>query len=231
MVAAAAHWRADMVGKIVLAAMMIATAAMQMGCNHSTYVVVEDLPNPPTPLATAPSDAQPSEPAPAEPTEAPPAGWIPAATDHAWRYIVIHHSATDTGSADDFDRMHRHERGWDELGYHFVITNGRGGPDGAVQIGPRWHKQKWGAHCGGTPDNQYNNVGIGICLVGQFDDHTPSEQQIESLIRLVRFLVGRYRIRPANILGHADAPNARTACPGAQLHAYIRGRFPKELGL
>ena len=48
-----------------------------------------------------------------------------------WRYIVIHHSATASGNAAEFDREHR-ARGWDGLGYHFVIDNGVGGPDGRV---------------------------------------------------------------------------------------------------
>ncbi|MCK4602755.1 MAG: hypothetical protein KAU28_09835, partial [Phycisphaerae bacterium] len=51
-----------------------------------------------------------------------------------WRYIVIHHSATARGNAAVFDKSHR-RRGYDELGYHFVIDNGAGGPDGNVEVG------------------------------------------------------------------------------------------------
>lgn len=60
------------------------------------------------------------------------------------RDIVIHHSATDIGSAASFDRRHRLINHWDELGYHFVIGNGSGSGDGAIEIGTRWYKQKWG---------------------------------------------------------------------------------------
>ncbi|MGB2821450.1 MAG: peptidoglycan recognition family protein [Phycisphaerae bacterium] len=137
-----------------------------------------------------------------------------------WRYIVIHHSATDRGSAAMFDKSHR-ARGWDELGYHFVIDNGDGGPDGQSEVGHRWRIQKWGAHCGGTPNNEYNNYGIGICLVGDFTRQSPSRRQLASLASLVTYLARQYDIPPGCILGHCDAPNASTACPGSRLHGFV----------
>jgi hypothetical protein len=175
------------------------------------------------PPAPPPKDRRP--PAQAEPV---PAAWKPRA-HRPWRHIVIHHSATDRGCAAVFDRWHRERNGWDSLGYHFVICNGRGGGDGEVEVGPRWAPQKWGAHCGGTPDNEYNNYGIGICLVGDFRERLPSDRQLASLRRLVRYLAGRYGIPPGRVIGHRDAPNARTACPGAALHRYIRGPLRSAL--
>jgi len=211
---------------LVLAA-AIATAG---GCSQEPFTVLEPLPT--QPAATQPSAVSGAEPV-AEPPAEPdvPDGWIPGRFEQAWRYIVIHHSATDNGNAEQFDRMHRDQRGWDELGYHFVITNGDGGPDGDVQVGSRWRKQKWGAHCGGAPDNQYNDVGIGVCLVGNFEDHPPSDKQLASLVKLVRFLATRYEIRPDDIIGHRDAPNAVTACPGKHLQAFIAEQLPDRLEL
>jgi N-acetylmuramoyl-L-alanine amidase len=146
-----------------------------------------------------------------------------------WKHIVIHHSATSVGNAGVFDRAHR-ARGWDELGYHFVITNGQGGPDGAVAIGSRWRSQKHGAHCGNTPANEYNEVGIGICLVGDFTDHLPTEAQTESLKKLVGFLIRTYAIDPGDVIGHQDAPGAHTECPGRMLHARLKEILREELG-
>lgn len=150
-----------------------------------------------------------------------------------WRYIVIHHSATDKGNAAEFDKIHREQRGWDELGYHFVITNGKGGSNGNVEVGSRWTKQKWGAHCGQTPNNEYNNHGIGICLVGNFCSRRPSAKQLASMDELVLYLVKKYKI-PANcVIGHCDAPNAHTKCPGGRLENYIkttlRSKIKREL--
>lgn len=137
-----------------------------------------------------------------------------------WRYIVIHHSSGEGGNAANFDAFHR-SKGWDELGYHFVIDNGNGGPDGQVEIGSRWRSQKWGAHTGGTPDNAYNKFGIGICLVGNFNSKNPSPAQLAALEQLVNYLSRRYDIAAGDIIGHRDAPNARTECPGDVLHTYI----------
>jgi len=145
-----------------------------------------------------------------------------------WKYIVIHHSATEKGSAGAFDTMHR-SRGYDELGYHFVIANGNGEQDGLVQVGSRWTHQKWGAHCGGTPGNEYNNFGIGICLVGNFQQRLPSEKQLASLNALVRYLTATYHIPRENIITHRDAPLANTLCPGDQFHRYFYETFRPSL--
>jgi len=99
---------------------------------------------------------------------------------------VVHHSATATGGAVAFDKYHREVNGWDELGYDFVIGNGTDTPDGYVEVGSRWRKQKTGAHCK-TADNYFNEHGIGICLVGDFTRTSPTPRQMASLVRLTRF--------------------------------------------
>lgn len=129
-----------------------------------------------------------------------------------WTTIVIHHSGTMTGSARTFDKYHREKRGWDSLGYHFVIGNGSETPDGLVEVGPRWEKQKHGAHCK-TPSNYYNDHGIGICLVGDFTKTRPTRRQLESLDRLVAFLCRVCHIPPSRIVTHGDI-NRKTLCPG-----------------
>jgi len=128
-----------------------------------------------------------------------------------WRTIVIHHSATAVGGARSFDRGHK-SKGWDELGYHFVIGNGTDTPDGLVEVGSRWHKQKHGAHCK-TPDNFYNEHGIGICLVGDFTKSRPTPRQMASLSRLVAFLTSRCGIPSDRVTTHG-AVTHKTACPG-----------------
>ena len=138
--------------------------------------------------------------------------WKAVANERSWRYIVVHHSATATGDAAKFDRSHR-DRGWDELGYHFVIGNGTDTPDGFIEAGPRWHKQKHGAHCK-TPGNYYNQHGIGICLVGDFTKTEPTPRQLASLSRVVRFLTSQCRIPTRRVTTH-KAITGDTACPGS----------------
>ena len=128
-----------------------------------------------------------------------------------WTTIVIHHSATSRGSAASFDRNHR-ARGWDALGYHFVIGNGTDTPDGKVEVGIRWEQQKHGAHCK-TPGNYFNDHGIGICLVGDFTKTRPTRKQLESLDRLVAFLSQACGIPPQRVTTHGHI-NHKTRCPG-----------------
>jgi N-acetyl-anhydromuramyl-L-alanine amidase AmpD len=113
-----------------------------------------------------------------------------------------------------FEQWHR-KRGWDELGYHFVITNGDGGTDGNVEVGSRWLKQKHGAHAKSVT-GEYNEQGIGICLVGNFEAAEPTPAQWASLVKLTAFLTRRYDIPNERIIGHQDV-NAKTQCPGKGL--------------
>jgi N-acetylmuramoyl-L-alanine amidase len=132
-----------------------------------------------------------------------------------WTAIIIHHSGTRNGNAAIFDKWHKEENHWDGVGYDFVIGNGSNSSDGQVETTYRWEQQKVGAHCGGTQGNWANKDGIGICLVGDFNQTTPSRKQMQSLVRLVQFLQERYRIPKSRIYGHGTTPGARmTDCPG-----------------
>ncbi len=129
-----------------------------------------------------------------------------------WKYIIIHHSATDVGDAKRFNQFHikkYHKR----LLYHFVIGNGRGSgsPDGKIEIGYRWKKQIPGGSVHGSAD-QYNQTGIAICLVGNYTLYYPSKKQMNSLYTLTRFLMKKYDIPPKYVLTHRHA--VRTICPG-----------------
>jgi len=140
------------------------------------------------------------------------ASWDPPAAKRAWRYIVIHHSASRRGSAAAIDAWHRNGNHWDELGYHFVIGNGTGSGDGQIEVGSRWPKQKHGAHCKVGNDETYNETGIGICLVGDFEHGRPSAAQMAALARLVNYLAARYHVSDDHIIGHGDVDSTR--CPG-----------------
>ena len=142
-----------------------------------------------------------------------PKEWVPHVQPRSWQAIVIHHSATAVGGAARFDREHK-EKGWDELGYDFVIGNGTDTADGQIEVGSRWIKQKVGAHAK-TPDNWYNEHGIGICLVGNFDNGRPSAAQMRSVGKLVAFMMRTYHIPADRIVGHGDTK--QTACPGRYL--------------
>lgn len=140
--------------------------------------------------------------------------WYPrrGKISNRWTTIVIHHSATVSGSARSFDKYHRETKHWDALGYHFVIGNGTESPDGQVEVGVRWDQQKHGAHCK-TPSNYFNNHGIGICLVGDFTKSRPTPKQLRALNDLVTFLSQACSIPPSRVTTHGHI-NHTTKCPG-----------------
>ena len=136
---------------------------------------------------------------------------IPLYQSRKWTYIIIHHSATDVGDAYYFNILHR-RRGWDGIGYDFVIDNGtKGKQDGAIEVSFRWINQENGAHCHAA---EMNSRGIGICLVGNFSKEQVSEKQMASLVYLVNILKKYYRVPMSHIVGHGQVPGARTECPG-----------------
>ena len=131
-----------------------------------------------------------------------------------WKYIIIHHSATEIGNSLAFHKIHL-GKGWDKgVGYHFIIDNGRSGKqDGQIEVAPRWLKQQDGAHCKAS---DMNYKGIGICLVGNFSVERVSKKQMQSLVYLVNTLKEYYRIPEKNILRHGHVRGAATECPGSK---------------
>lgn len=137
---------------------------------------------------------------------------IPLYPASKWRYIIVHHTATEIGKAFTIHESHQMRGFINGLGYHFIIDNGTlGKGDGQIEVSPRWIKQEDGAHCkaGGM-----NSVGIGVALVGNFNEKVPTQAQLNSLIVLLKSLMEYYHIPPTNVMGHRDVPGANTDCPG-----------------
>ena len=129
-----------------------------------------------------------------------------------WKYIILHHTATGKGNARTINLSHGARGFWNGLGYHFLIDNGTlGKGDGQIEMSPRWIRQQCGAHCkaGGM-----NDKAIGIALVGNFNCEKPTSNQL-AISRLPSFGPSQLLpYTPANILGHREAPGAKTECPG-----------------
>lgn len=118
--------------------------------------------------------------------------------------IIVHCSATPEGrnvAVADIDRWHR-ERGFDGIGYHYVVYI-----DGSVHEGRPLNKV--GAHCKG-----HNAHSIGICYIGGVDlngkpKDTRTLAQKDALVNLLMRL--KRRFPKAVIRGHRDF--AAKACP------------------
>lgn len=133
-----------------------------------------------------------------------------------WRYIVIHHSAGNFGDIDFLQRVHRNRQAKDPIDaipYHYVIGNGNGLAVGEVASDWRQAYHLWGAHVS-MRNRQRNFCGIGICLVGNLEEHPPLAQQYAALVALTRSLMTQYNIPLANVSGHGYTLGERTKCPG-----------------
>lgn len=127
----------------------------------------------------------------------------------AFDRIIIHCSATPAGrkvSVEDIRRWHVDERGWDDIGYHYVV-----GLDGTVRKGRP--VKYMGAHAAG-----HNDGTIGVCYVGgvsaddislAVDTRTPAQKHaLRNLVAQLRTAHG-----PLEVLGHRDLPGVKKACP------------------
>lgn len=119
--------------------------------------------------------------------------------------LIVHCSATPEGkdySVDTIRQWHL-QRGFSDIGYHYVIYR-----DGSIHIGR--DESIIGAHCTG-----HNANSIGVCYIGgcASDGKTPKDTrttgQRQSLVKLLKELKTKYP--QASIHGHRDFSSK--ACP------------------
>lgn len=134
--------------------------------------------------------------------------------------ITLHHSAHDTGDGSQsysetasliqsIQRNHLLERGWGDIGYHFIV-------DGTGRIWQGRSLGYQGAHAG---DGEANRGNIGIVATGNFSYARPSAAQVAALKWLVSYLRRRYGIPEWQVYGHSHFKP--TDCPGRYLTAIL----------
>ena len=140
-----------------------------------------------------------------------------------WKFVIVHNSGTRQGSARVFDYYHRRVRRMKNgLAYHFVIGNGTSTRNGQIEIGDRWIKQIRGGH---VHSDYMNNMGLGICLVGDFNRDQPTRAQLEACEELIKYLherCGKMQVRPHR---EVNPPRWATDCPGDVFPYGWFGRF------
>lgn len=133
-----------------------------------------------------------------------------------WRYIVIHHTAGNYATIEFLQQVHRDRQSGDPIDaipYHYVIGNGNGLALGEVASDWRQDLDIWGTHVSGN-NFARNFFGIGICLVGNFEETDVPTQQFDALVALTKALIRRYDIPVENITGHGMIEGESTRCPG-----------------
>lgn len=149
-----------------------------------------------------------------------------------WRYIVVHHTASDIGNMEYYRRIHMEERGWPDVAYHFVINNGSYNTSvGEVEESGLWKSRSINYS---TKISYLNYFGIAVVMVGNFDEHEVPPLQKEALVNLLTRLSLKYDIPPERILGHREVWN--TKCPGKYLNMIeirekVRRAIQKQKGI
>ncbi|NXN17757.1 PGRP2 amidase, partial [Indicator maculatus] len=134
--------------------------------------------------------------------------------------VYIHHTflpaapcatfATCAQAMRSVQSFHQDGRGWDDIGYSFVV-----GSDGYLYEGRGWH---WvGAHTKG-----YNSKGFGLAFLGDFSSSLPAADAL-SLVRdsFLPCAIHTGRLLPDySLRGHRQL--RPTACPGTSLFQEIQ---------
>lgn len=116
--------------------------------------------------------------------------------------LVIHHSASPRSTTTGTIRSWHLQRGFRDIGYHFVI-------EGDGKVVPGRHPHEMGAHAKGA-----NRDSLGICVVG--DNTRAGERWNAVQKKALRGLVASLRsvFGPMPVLRHCDVGTTATTCPG-----------------
>lgn len=123
--------------------------------------------------------------------------------------VVIHCSDSTRATVEDIDGWHR-ARGFDRIGYHWVITNGhlrsnrRYIPEADGRLWPGRSEDETGAHVEG-----HNRNALGVCLVGKTRFSTAQRITLHGLLIGI---MSRHGLSDEDILGHYELDPAKT-CP------------------
>jgi len=133
--------------------------------------------------------------------------------------IVVHCSATAYGNRSLFKRWHK-KRGWDDIGYHYVILN-------AYPLKKSWENKTPDLNSDGRIEKGrpvgipgahvrlHNENTIGICLVG---DRNFTSGQFGSLKKLIHKLKKEFNI--TSVKGHYEFDTAKEqgkTCPNIDM--------------
>ena len=154
-----------------------------------------------------------------------------------WNYIIIYESADSVARAASPADGHAKGGGRPEndansarqpANFHFVVDAAGSRPgaiDGELEIGSAWLNQISGAPYAGWPDSRYHNYAeyknaVGICLKGDINRTSISEQQCQTLLQLTTELQHRLNIPNQQILFQWElVPSAAHATPAQRAFA------------
>jgi hypothetical protein len=133
------------------------------------------------------------------------------------RTITIHHQGETFLRTDDPVTYLRHLQDWSQttkhwidIPYHFLID-----PDGTIYEGRN-------LQYAGDTNTEYDPDGHAlICVLGNFEEVEPNEQQLNAVAMLSAMLCRKFNIAVEGIRSHRDY-SRQTVCPGKNLYRYVQ---------
>jgi N-acetylmuramoyl-L-alanine amidase len=161
------------------------------------------------------------------------------------KLAFVHHTDNPNGYSSDqvpsilysIYQFHRYTRGWDDIGYNFVID----------LFGRIWEARKGGIDQAvvGAQAGGYNKVSTGVAILGTFDSVLPTASALDALQRLLAWKLSLHgvptsgrvtvEVNPADafytpfkpgarvslprVAGHRDGDS--TGCPGDALYGHL----------
>ncbi len=133
--------------------------------------------------------------------------------------ITVHHDANNavglTGTSAVVHRLNsirdahlRRGNTWVDIGYHYIID-----PDGRVWEGRPIAVE--GAHVADTNDHN-----LGVMLLGNFEQHRPTQAQFDMLDRFLAEQMRVHSVGLGRVYTHQELKP--TECPGRNLQGYMR---------
>ncbi|MDS1269680.1 N-acetylmuramoyl-L-alanine amidase [Lipingzhangella sp. LS1_29] len=129
---------------------------------------------------------------------------------------TVHYSAgPPTQSVRAIQDFHMDGRGWDDIGYNFLVDR-----EGRAYEGRGWLVT--GAHASG-----FNTSHIGVCFIGSDGEATAAAR---STIRALYDEACRRSGRHLDQTWHGGLPGQSTACPGSDLRVWVQSGMPADGG-
>ena len=125
------------------------------------------------------------------------------------KFIIFHY----TGMKRELEAVNKLTNIQSEVSSHYLIKNNGNILTLVPDLYVAWHagKSSWKSY---KSLNQ-NSIGIEITNPGhEFSYKKFSKKQIYSLLKLVKFLIKKYKINSKNVLGHSDIAPERKKDPG-----------------
>jgi len=124
-----------------------------------------------------------------------------------WRPVYFADQAATAERIELIRASHTGQRGWGDIGYHFVVD----------RAGRTWEARPLnfqGAHV--RNNNEHN---IGVLVLGNFEQQAPSNAQLTGLQRTLAALCSAHRLPTHRVHTHQELNP--TACPGRHLQPRV----------